>query len=231
MRKLWEIIILVLSLYVVVLFGYELIIPIPPHLIFLFDRIDTIICLLFLGDFFFFLFKSDNKPLYFKRNWLELVSSIPFVEFFRVFRMARILRIAKFFELLKLLRGFNGIFHCIMYLKKNKLRSILFSYVALLIAVVLYCSAAFYVCERGANKLVHSYFDALWWAFITVTSVGYGDIYPKTLEGRLIAMVLTLFGMGLFALIIAEGSAKFAKYLADAEKEQHDQDHKTGDRL
>ena len=57
--------------------------------------------------------------------------------------------------------------------------------------------------------MVNTFFDAFWWSFITITSVGYGDIYPLTVAGKIIAMILTLLGMGLFSLITAELSVKF----------------------
>jgi len=90
-------------------------------------------------------------------------------------------------------------------------------YAALLIFILFYGSTAFYFCEKGSNDLVQNYSDALWWSFITITSVGYGDIYPKTIEGRIIAIIMTLSGMGLFALITAEISAKFVKYMSETE--------------
>ena len=65
-------------------------------------------------------------------------------------------------------------------------------------------SFAFYSFEKGVNQNVNHFFDAFWWAFITLTSVGYGDIFPVTTEGRIIGMILTLFGMGLFSLVTAE---------------------------
>ena len=50
---------------------------------------------------------------------------------------------------------------------------------------------------RGAN--IHTVGDALWWSLVTVTTIGYGDKYPVTAEGRLLAAVLLIFGIGMIA--------------------------------
>ncbi|MFG1492045.1 potassium channel family protein [Halobacteriovorax sp. ZH4_bin.1] len=62
---------------------------------------------------------------------------------------------------------------------------------------------AFLHLEKGANPKVVELGDAIWWAFTTITTVGYGDITPVTLWGRVIAIVLMIFGTGLFATYTA----------------------------
>jgi len=56
----------------------------------------------------------------------------------------------------------------------------------------------FTLVEEGVNPQLHSYFDALWWAFCTVSTVGYGDVTPVTTLGRLIAMTLMVTGIAFF---------------------------------
>ena len=69
------------------------------------------------------------------------------------------------------------------------------------------CSIALYVAEHGINKAIESPFDALWWGIVTLSTVGYGDVYPITPEGRLAAMVLMLLGIGLFSMITATATS------------------------
>jgi voltage-gated potassium channel len=57
--------------------------------------------------------------------------------------------------------------------------------------------------EGGAGSSIHSFPDALWWSFVTVTTVGYGDMFPVTFTGRVIAVVLMLAGIGLFGGLTA----------------------------
>lgn len=69
--------------------------------------------------------------------------------------------------------------------------------------LILLFSAGFYYIEYSANPLVESYLDACWWAFATVTTVGYGDIVPVTPHGKMLGMVLMIGGTGLFATYTA----------------------------
>lgn len=58
----------------------------------------------------------------------------------------------------------------------------------------------FYVVEHGTNTHVHNIFDGIWWAVVTLTTIGYGDIYPITVWWRVLGMSLAMVGIGLVAL-------------------------------
>ena len=64
--------------------------------------------------------------------------------------------------------------------------------------LILIFSLVFYFTESGSNKEITGLFDAVWWAFSTVTTVGYGDLVPATVAGRVISIFLMLMGTGLF---------------------------------
>jgi voltage-gated potassium channel len=51
----------------------------------------------------------------------------------------------------------------------------------------------------------------MWWAVVTVTTVGYGDVYPTSVEGRIIAMVVMLFGIGFLSVLTATVASRFVK--------------------
>lgn len=71
---------------------------------------------------------------------------------------------------------------------------------------------------KGSN--IHSYGDALWWAVVTVTTVGYGDRFPVTDLGRAVAVVLMLVGIGLIGVLTATVASFFVQEHTDANKDQ-----------
>ncbi|MGK8503434.1 ion channel [Nocardia asiatica] len=71
------------------------------------------------------------------------------------------------------------------------------------ILLLLLCSLAFFDAEYGAaDSKIHNFGDALWWSMVSVTTVGYGDVYPVTTEGRLISLILMTLGIGLISFAI-----------------------------
>jgi voltage-gated potassium channel len=74
--------------------------------------------------------------------------------------------------------------------------------------------------EKAKGSNIHSYPDALWWAIVTVTTVGYGDRYPVTAGGRAVAVVLMLVGIGLIGVLTATVASVFVKEHTDANKEE-----------
>lgn len=71
------------------------------------------------------------------------------------------------------------------------------------LSVAVTCSIWLYAVESETNEAVTSPLDALWWGIVTLTTVGYGDVYPRTTEGRIAAMVLMVLGISLYSAITA----------------------------
>jgi voltage-gated potassium channel len=85
--------------------------------------------------------------------------------------------------------------------------------------VLVLAAAAIYNVERDADGAnIHSFADALWWAATTVTTVGYGDRYPTTGAGRLIATTLMVVGIALIGVVTATIAAWFVDRLRDVEQ-------------
>ena len=79
--------------------------------------------------------------------------------------------------------------------------------------------------ENAKGSNIHSYPDALWWAIVTATTVGYGDRYPVTGGGRVVATVLMLVGIGLIGVLTATVASVFIKEHTDANKAEIKRNH------
>jgi voltage-gated potassium channel len=87
------------------------------------------------------------------------------------------------------------------------------------ILVVFLGSLAILDAERGkAHANVHTFGDALWWSMTTITTVGYGDLYPTSTEGRLVAVLLMLAGNALLGVITASLASWFVERLRNVER-------------
>jgi voltage-gated potassium channel len=91
---------------------------------------------------------------------------------------------------------------------------------ALALVIVLLGAVGVYLVERGQNPAIRGFGDALWWAMVTATTVGYGDVSPTTTEGRFIAVLLMLVGIG----VIGVFTATVAGYFVHEEEATADRD-------
>lgn len=95
-------------------------------------------------------------------------------------------------------------------------------------AIVIVLAGAWVVMideAHHANANIHGYGDAVWWAFVTVTTVGYGDKYPVTTDGRVVAVLLMLVGIGLIGTLTATVASFFVKEHTDTSQEKTHQGH------
>jgi voltage-gated potassium channel len=154
----------------------------------------------FFAEFAGRLIASHDRSRYLRGHWIDALALAPPIRALRVLRLLRLLR---------LVRAFAGIYRASMHAERlARHRGFAWLIVAWLTIMVI-CSVALYAAEHGLNKTIDSPFDALWWGISTLSTVGYGDVYPVTPEGRLAAMVLMLLGIGLFSAI----TATIASYL------------------
>lgn len=125
------------------------------------------------------------------------------------------LRILLIFRLFKLFRYFKSL-HVFAEVLGSK-RFELYNLVLLLGFLVFIGSTGIYLFEHASNgKQVGSLFDAVYWSIVTVSSVGYGDIAPQTIGGRLVAMALILTGLGVLSIFISIVVSAFSDKIQDA---------------
>jgi voltage-gated potassium channel len=153
----------------------------------------------------FFLFETllitslvNDKPRYLATNWLNLIIiavGLPILWDGKTEIAA--LRTLRLFLVLPLLLGVSKTLR--RFLSRNQLG------VTLLVALFIIVAAGILIA--GIDPAIDNIWDGFWWAWVTVTTVGYGDIVPTSMPGRIFGGVLILFGLGLFSLITANISA------------------------
>ena len=169
-----------------------------------------VIWMTFIVDYFVRLVLSTNKRIYFKRNVIDLISmAIPFT---RPFLLLMYLSRLRFF------RGRQG----------SSVRARLIAYASSFALMYIYVlSLAVYAAERNATgATITNYGDSVWWAIETITTVGYGDMIPITIAGRVYASMLMLGGV----VIVGATTATVISYLSEKVQTVHrrNQEHVTG---
>lgn len=203
---------LVLSIYVLITLFIESVVTLPSDVIEVLRFTDNIICMFFLADFALRFKAAESKRSFMKWGWVDLLSSIPMLDAFRYGRIVRVVRV------LRILRTVRSTKTILAYVFKNKMQGT-FSLVSVVsIILVIFGAIAMLQLEKGvAGSNIQSASDALWWAFVTITTVGYGDFYPVTYEGRIIAAILMTAGVGLFGTFTGFVASWF---LEDDEEDQ-----------
>ena len=131
---------------------------------------------------------------------IDLVAILPFYIAptldFRTLRLVRLLRLARLF---KLIRYQAAIVRLVRAFSVAKEELIIFTFATLIF--IFLSAVGIYYFERDAQpELYRSIFDALWWAVTSLTTVGYGDMYPITPGGRLFSFIVLMLGLGLVAV-------------------------------
>ena len=190
------------------------IVQLPPSTVDLFNTVENLLCVVFFADFLRSLFHAPNKWAYFLKGggWLDLLGSLPFSKF-AVFRFARLFRIAR------VMRTLKGNDFRKMLTDQLAQSTLLFTFV---IALVLIFTIAFFVLkaeQSNPHANITTYPNAVWWAFVTITTVGYGDYYPVTTIGRYLAIVLMFSGLGIIGVLSSYLASTFISLQRRREKQ------------
>lgn len=135
---------------------------------------------------------------------IDLLSILPGLNLInQSFKLLRLTRLLKIFRLLKITRYSNKIMMFLIVLKKE--RHVLFGVLLLAVFYIFLTALVMFNAEPHINPQTgettfSSFFDALYWATVTLTTVGYGDLTPVTDIGRVVSMISSLFGVAIIAL-------------------------------
>lgn len=175
-------------------------------------RVDNVITIVFIVDYFVRLAIAKRKKDFFKQNILDLIAIIPFTSLFKIFRVLKIFKVLKALKILKFARlsaYFARFYKRVkFFFEINGLKYMVF---------------ASLLCIIAGGIAIHfvegmTVFDGMWWSFVTATTVGYGDISPATPAGRVIAAILMIVGIGLIGSLTSTITALFFQRHESASK-------------
>lgn len=209
-----NLLIIVLSIYVLLALMFDTFLKLPTEVSKVLNITDNIICAVFLIDFVKRLIQAENKLKFMRWGWIDLVSSIPTFDFMRVGRTLRLIR------LFRILRAFRSTKHLVQHIFRRRTQGTLTAATVIAVLMIIFSSIAILQVEIDPNSNIKTAEDAIWWAYVTITTVGYGDKFPVTTEGRIIATVLMTVGVGLFGTFTAYLASWF---IGENKKERNDE--------
>lgn len=159
---------------------------------------DGLLSLIFIGDFLYRLFSAESKSYYFFRQmgWVDLLASLPAPQFkvLRMFRIVRVYRLMKEYGGARMIKEFFA----------NRGSSALLTLFFIMILILEFGGLAIlWVESKVPNANITDASDAVWYVYVTITTVGYGDQYPVSDTGRLLGALIMTVGVGLFGTITA----------------------------
>lgn len=169
----------------------------------LLEAIVNVIWIIFIFDFAVKFVLAPDKTDYLKANWLTAVALVvPALRIFRIFRVVRVLRAARAARGLRLVRVVTSLNRGMKALGASMGRRGFGYVVALSLVVTLAGAAGMYAFENEVEGGLSTYGEALWWTAMLLTSLG-SDYWPKTAEGRVLCLLLSLYGFAVFGYVTA----------------------------
>lgn len=157
------------------------------------------ICLWFLFTLVVDFSMSDNKVRYFWIHIPFLIVSIPYQAIIAYYQWTFSSELTYMIHFMPLIRGGYALAIFVGWFTSNKISNMFVTYLTMLLATVYFSSLAFYALEYDINPNVNVYGDAVWWAFMNVTTVG-SDIVAMTVTGKVLSVLLAAIGMMMFPI-------------------------------
>ena len=195
----YELFILAISILSIVNLALEIVLPDESQPWWLILYIDVALTLIFLGDFTYRLLTAPTKWWYLRHGGgvFDFLGCLPGLRIFRLFRILRAVRIIRRLGGPRVLRE----------LREGFASGTLYLVVFIGLTVLEFVGLAVLYFEQDTGNITTGG-DALWWGYVTATTVGYGDYYPETRGGRIVGVFMLTVGVALFAT--------FSGFLANA---------------
>lgn len=193
-----------LSVFVLICLLADAVLELPPEMARLISIYDNTLCVFLLGDFFVRLINAPDKLKFMRYGWFDLLSSIP------AFGTGYIRDITRISRLLRIFRIYYTVRYVLKRLRSNPQERIFLTIACSVVSVLMMTSIAILAVETVPDSNILTAEDSLWWAITTISTVGYGDLYPVTGAGRLIGGVLMVCGI----IVIGTISAYISSWVA-----------------
>ena len=198
-----------------------------------FDIIDQIALIVFIIDYILRWFTADLKL---KKGWVSfllypltpmalidllcILTAFSFVnntfKVLKIFRLLRTLRVLRLFKAIRYSKSINML-NAVLKDQRKPL-------ITVAVVAVVYIFVSAIVVFNVEPDTFNTFFDAIYWATISLTTVGYGDLYPVTVEGRIITMISSIFGIGIIALPSGIITAGFMKEMSKRHSASEDKE-------
>ena len=202
MSRVFAFFIQALILISIITFSIETIPNLKPQTGTIIESIELVCVIVFTIEYLLRIFVADRKPKFIFSFFgiIDLLAILPFYLSFGVdLRSLRALRFLRLFRVLKLVRYNRAMNHFTRAIKSAKEEIFLFIFITLIL--IYFAAVGIYYFENQAQpENFSSIFDSLWWAIITLTTVGYGDVYPITVGGKIFTFLILMIGLGIVAI-------------------------------
>lgn len=191
-----------LILLSLVTFSIETLPNLKPQARVILKSVEILCVVVFTFEYILRIYVADSKPKFIFSFFgiIDLLAILPFYLSFGVdLRSLRALRFLRLFRVLKLVRYNKAMNHFVRAIKTAKEEILLFIFITLML--IYFSAVGIYYFENQAQpEHFTSIFDSLWWAIITLTTVGYGDVYPITIGGKVFTFFILMIGLGIVAI-------------------------------
>ena len=202
-----------LILVSIITFSIETLPNLKPQTKAILESIELICIIVFSIEYILRIYVADRK-LNFIFSFFGIIDLLAILPFYLAFgvdmRSLRAVRFLRLFRIFKLVRYNKAIIQFTKAMAMAKEQILLFVFTTL---ILIYFSAVgiYYFENQAQPEHFSSIFDSLWWAIVTLTTVGYGDVYPITIGGRVFTFIILIIGLGIIAIPTGIISAALTK--------------------
>ncbi|QNK76205.1 ion transporter [Winogradskyella sp. PAMC22761] len=186
----------------VITFSIETLPNLKPQTHVVLKAIEAFCVIVFTFEYLARIYVAENKTKFIFSFFgiVDFLAILPFYLSFGIdLRSLRLLRMFRLFRLFKLVRYNKAMRHFANAMRLAKEQIILFMMITLML--IYFTAVGIYYFENQAQpEHFSSIFSSLWWSIVTLTTVGYGDVYPITIGGRIFTFFMLLIGLGVVAI-------------------------------